>query len=298
MIDDKTIETLDAYLRNKLSGEDREAFERQLHADPALKQEYLFQKTMVDGIREARRTQLKTTLNNIPVPGGGWGSALTVKGITWLVVAGVTGTLVYYGLTRAVSKEIPANTPKVEQVQPAESAPATSEPQPEVTPEKAPAQSDVKAPAAKSSSNKNNSASSKEKANDEADQKEAKPNIQVFDPTTELSNEKEESTTGAPSEKLTTTEKASAPTFDVETNSDNKKYEFDYQFDQGKLILYGAFEKNLYEILEFFNGTKHTAFLYYKQNFYLLDEQNTKVTPLTPITDPDLLKKLKESREK
>lgn len=297
MIEDRTIETLDAYLRNKLSGEEREAFEQQLNVDPALKQEYLFQKALVDGIRDARRMQLKTTLNNVPIPGGTWGSSLTVKGITWLVVAAVTGTLVYYGLTRNDSKPATVATPKVEQVQPTETAPTAKEPQPEVKQDKAPVQNSTKTTAVKSSTANDKSTATKVNANDVPDQKQAQPDIQVFDPTAELNTEKEESKT-ASSEKLTTNEKASAPSFDVETNSNNKKYEFDYQFDQGKLILYGAFEKNLYEILEFFNGTKHTAFLYYKQNFYLLDEQNTKVTPLTAITDPDLLKKLKESREK
>ncbi|HEX8039978.1 MAG TPA: hypothetical protein VF490_12545, partial [Chryseosolibacter sp.] len=82
----------------------------------------------------------------------------------------------------------------------------------------------------------------------------------------------------------------------VETDSKNSRYSFHYQFRDGKLFLYGPFEKNLYEIMEFFSDQKRTVFLYYKNHYYLLPEADSQVRPLTAIKDPALLKKLDESR--
>jgi hypothetical protein len=50
--------------------------------------------------------------------------------------------------------------------------------------------------------------------------------------------------------------------------------------------------------MEFFSDEKRTAFLYYKENYYLLEEKDFTIRPLTPIADPALLKKLKEYRSK
>ena len=82
----------------------------------------------------------------------------------------------------------------------------------------------------------------------------------------------------------------------VETDTENRRYTFHYQFKDGKVFLYGPFQKNLYEIMEFFSDDKRTVFLFYKDNFYKLEERNNGVRPLTTISDPALIKKLKEYR--
>ena len=81
----------------------------------------------------------------------------------------------------------------------------------------------------------------------------------------------------------------------VETDSSSKKYNFHYQFNNGKLQLFGPFDKSLYEILEI-NGDNHAVFLFYRENYYLLDEQQNQITKLQLIKDSALLKKLKEYR--
>jgi hypothetical protein len=83
---------------------------------------------------------------------------------------------------------------------------------------------------------------------------------------------------------------------EVETEANNRKYNFHYLFRNGKLILYGSFEENLYEILEFIAKEKRTVFLYYKSNYYLLDVKKDTPTELVAIRDPKLIQKLKEHR--
>ncbi|CAN0439391.1 unnamed protein product, partial [Phaeothamnion confervicola] len=85
---------------------------------------------------------------------------------------------------------------------------------------------------------------------------------------------------------------------EVETDTMSKKYNFHYVFKNNKLILYGAFERNLYEILEFIGDEKRTVVLFYKSNYYLLDIAKAQPTKLTPIRDRKLLKMLQAHRSK
>ena len=80
---------------------------------------------------------------------------------------------------------------------------------------------------------------------------------------------------------------------EVITSPASKKYTFHYEFSESKLHLYGPFDKSLFEILEI-NGDGHAVFLFYKENYYLLDEDQHTVTPLAPIREGSLLKKLRE----
>ncbi|HET9487342.1 MAG TPA: hypothetical protein VFO54_07910, partial [Chryseosolibacter sp.] len=82
----------------------------------------------------------------------------------------------------------------------------------------------------------------------------------------------------------------------VETDGSNTRYSFHYQFTEDKLLLYGPFEPHLYEILELNVGGKRTVFLYYKDQYYGLQEADGKVRSLDPVKDPVLLQKLKEYR--
>ena len=81
----------------------------------------------------------------------------------------------------------------------------------------------------------------------------------------------------------------------VDVDSSVKKYAFHYQFSNGKLILYGSFDKALFEILEI-NGEKHSVFMFYKDNYYRLNEKDTHITLLESIQDKELVAKLKEFR--
>ena len=62
-------ELIDDYLSNRLTGAEKEAFEKQLNNDPSLKSDLDFQKRIVEGIRTARATELKSMLSKVPVGG-------------------------------------------------------------------------------------------------------------------------------------------------------------------------------------------------------------------------------------
>lgn len=304
---EKDFELLDEYLRNKLDAADKAAFEQKLQADTDLQREYKLQQKIAEGLRKARITELKNMLNNVPVSSvHGSEISIGVKTLISLTVAGLVATGIYLYLdkdeaetpAKQITKtETPAEVPTETETEPATtnnmepdanaSSPASSTetPQPE-KPKQQPVVTNQQ-PAAKESA----SVSKPVIAPKQKDSV-SKPEIHVFEP-----GEETESTKAVDDKTATeSTPKANKTTLTVKTDANNKKYNFHYQFKNGELYLFGPFDKKLIEIMEFFSDNKHTVFLFHENKYYLLNEANEKVKPLTAITDQTLIKKLKEHR--
>jgi hypothetical protein len=284
---EQKFEMMDDYLSNRLSADEKSAFEQQVQADPQLAQELAIQKNLVEGIRQARAVELKSMLNNVPVSPINGGSSMLMKVGTWAVVAGLVVTGIYFystnedeagtGEPKTISEQTPEVKPEVAQVPETETEPATDkkeEPTSSVTkPEEKVKKSD----------------SQPEKTEP------AKP-LDVYEPSEEVVDER---TQQYEREQMENIKKAFVTSsIEVETDTMSKKYSFHYVFKNSKLVLYGAFERNLYEILEFIGDEKRTVVLFYKSTYYLLDIEKTQPTKLTPIRDQKLLKMLKAHRSK
>ncbi|MDH5251225.1 MAG: hypothetical protein OEW40_19680 [Cyclobacteriaceae bacterium] len=287
MASEKDFELLDEYIGNRLNAQDKISFEQKLAVDTELKREFLLQQKIIAGIRQARVAELKQMLNNIPlssIPNNGT-SMLTQIGI-WVAAAGIVGTGLYFYFKPDNNPPVqqPIFDEVVEETSPQIIEPGLEEP---VQQEKVvPVEADIPAKTKKKITVPEASPSPANKVEEKAVDR---PKLDVFDPTTEIEN------TAADDAKGNETVPATTPSIVVETISD-KQYDFHYQFKNSKLYLYGSFEKNLYEIMEFFSDNKRTMFLFYKDNYYLLNEETEKVKALTPINDATLLKKLKDYR--
>jgi len=284
---EKDFELLDDYLSNRLNGANKMAFEKKLEADPELKQEFKIQQDLTEGIRKARTVELKSMLNNLPVaPIQGGQPSMLIKAGSWVVIAGLVATGVYVYFVKndspeVVKEPVTVEQPKTKTVPPAEVESKESEPikenevpgkEVEKLSDKKPAETSVTSEPAK------------------------KPELKAYDPSKE---ESAEATRKYEHEQLEIISKAFiTSSTEVETVSSNKKYRFHYLFKDGKLVLYGVFEKHLYEILEFISdkNEKHTVVLFYKADYYLLDITKSTPTVLSPIKDRTLLKKLSEYR--
>lgn len=281
-------ELIDDYLTNRLSEGDKVAFEQQLASDPSLKADVDLQRNILEGIKKARAIELKTMLNNVPLTGlnGGFSAG---KIAATLATVGLVSTALYFYLTADNTSE--SVVPQDEVVNTEAAQPENPESQPDAN-----SAGDVKdevkednAPQA----DKNAAAASEDKKKKDVKTPvvaDNKPKIEVIDPTEDLPVENEArdaKTEGVKPLSITSSHIA------VETDSSSKKYNFHYQFKDGKLMLYGSFDKSLYEILEI-SGDSRTVFLYFKENYYLLDVNQDKVTALQPIRDSALIKKLNE----
>lgn len=286
MVSEKDFELLDQYVGNRMNAEQKALFEQKLKVDAELNNEFLLQQKVVEGIRKARALELKKLLNNIPVSSiPSQGTSIIAQIGLLVVVAGLVGTGLYFYFRpeakvetqQAIRNDVKADEPKVDK------APATDEAQPQQ-------ESAVKDEQEVEAPQKNNDDAPKIPSTEKADEKPVEPSpLDVFDPSEELEEPGTVKTEGNKTPVPTT------PSIVVETLTDNR-YNFHYQFKDNKLYLYGSFEKNLYEIMEFFSDNKRTMFLFYKDNYFLLNEENEKVKALTPISDEALLKKLRDYR--
>ncbi len=287
MASEKDLELVEQYLGNRLNAQEKSAFEKRLETETELRNEFSLQQKVIDNIRKARVAELKKLLNDIPVSSiPAEGTSLAAKIGLWVIATALVGSGLYLYLNQhddivvktAETETVYNDTPSIAEPE------KTDEPKPEIV-----VQSE-----AEESSKQNNVVKSpatapvvKEPLVQEEPVKPA--TLDVFDPTEESAKAGELDATSKGNE-------TTAPSIPVETLTD-KKYNFHYQFKDNKLYLYGSFEKNLYEIMEFFSDNKHTMFLYYKENYYLLNEEGEKVKALAPIKDTTLLQKLKDYRK-
>lgn len=283
---------MDDYLSNKLEGTEKADFEKRLEADASLRNELAIQRELVEGLKAARAAELKSMLNQTVIPPTSGGS-IAGKLAAWIVAAAVVGFGSYYLLQQsegseateqeAATEEIPAASDELSSRAPEADA---AQPQQEETDVELQPQADEKVV------DKEQTVPGNREETPQETSPVVQPDVTPYDPTKEL-----ESSNGRPDpvDELADTH-ASESSITVEVVDTGRKNDFHYQFKDGKLYLLGSFEKDLYEILEFFNDNKRTVFLYYNSGFYLLDESKTEPTPLQAITDPELLQKLRNYR--
>jgi hypothetical protein len=280
-------ELIDDYLANRLDAKERETFERQLGNDPALKSEVEIQRQIIEGIKQARVAELKAMLSKVPVSGGGAQIEFSVLRIAaGVIIAGVLTAAAYYYFNPSDFPPIDnaaADVTQSDKVIPKEDKPESSIIEPET---------EKVGPAA--TPEDQNEKDKKVKSKEESTKPVVKPKIDLVDPSADL---QEDEQPGDEQPSVNNRSDISPAHVQVEMDSSNKKYDFHYQFSDSKLMLYGSFDRSLYEVLEI-NSGEHAVFLYYKNNFYLLDESKEDITRLTPIQDQTLLKKLRAYRSR
>ncbi|MGE0772923.1 MAG: anti-sigma factor [Cyclobacteriaceae bacterium] len=276
-------EQIDDYLSGRLETGERIAFEQALESDPQLKAEVGFQEGIIAGVQKARAAELKAMLSKVPIPPAGGTAAVTAGKIAAIVVtAGIVGSAIYFGMKDEESQ--PVDEPKQEIVK----QPAQEDESKALAEER---EAETEPSVTETEPVKDERATTPKKKDKPKATAPVRPKIEVTDPTEDMvvDNSEPEAT------KQFTKESVTVSSIEVETNHSDRKHEFHYQFNAGKLILYGPFDEKLYEIIEI-NGEKLSIFLYYNQNYHLLDKGSMEITPLAPITDRALIDKLNEYR--
>jgi hypothetical protein len=281
----ENFEKIEAYVTGKMDAQEKEAFEQALIADPTLKSETAMQSAIIESVRKARMTELKGMLSQVPVTGVEFTLGISIVKIAATVItAGVLvgGSIFYLNQKESKTQVKTVKDSILEKIE----IPATSIPS--IIPKEEKKTEEPVTEKSKSVTEK----SAIEKTSAKKTAPVATPKIDIVDPSIDLTKESE--ATGKVTNERTGVTTSLIP---VETNNESKKYSFHYQFGEGKLILFGSFDKGLYEVLEV-NGNTHSLFLFYKEKFYLLNEKQKQITPLTEITDSQLISKLKDYRSK
>ncbi|MFM7851194.1 MAG: hypothetical protein ACKO96_04570 [Flammeovirgaceae bacterium] len=89
----KYFELIDDYLTNRLGETEKLAFENELQSNPDLRKEVAFQKLVIEGVKKARATELKSMLNNVPIG--------KIVSLEWVYALKIAASLVGAGLLAA-----------------------------------------------------------------------------------------------------------------------------------------------------------------------------------------------------
>ncbi len=286
-------ELINAYFDNELSASDKKMFEDRLARDTELQREYKFQEDIIEGIREARRQSLKARLDQIQVGGASaGGSSWTAGKIAGMIgLAAVVGLGIYYFypenepevadtpvLIEQESTEEPAvqdeNTAQLD----SETTESADQPVPESTNESV---TEEETPVAET----------EETNTPEIQEEDKNP---VVAPSFE-DPEGEDTVVDLPSGEITGKAVVATENLEVAVENDSRRYEFHYALENEKLTLYGNFEEDLYEILEFNTQEMKAWFLSFNGEYYRLEPTSGKVERLEKVTDARLLQTLKEA---
>ena len=269
-------ELINAYLDDELSQADRTNFEQQLEGDSELQQELALQKDIIEGIRVARKTELKQMLNNVPVGHTSFWSTGKIVSVLAIVAVAVVG-VVYFNQgdepqTEPVQESLPPivleqendMTDNVDGQDTEEITEAVEESQVTETPVEEPTEV--------------------------AEAVEIQPEDKrpVVAPDFER-NDTERTEIIAPGGTILGQIVEQPTETDVDIDRTNASYTFHYAFEPGMLKLYGDFNNELYEILEFNSSEGRNWFLEYEDKYYFLDDSTNGIQPLKEITDAQLL---------
>lgn len=320
-------EYIDDFLTGKLDPESHEAFQELVGKDTGIASEVRFQEQTIHSLQAYRKGMLKSRLQNISVELVGqrskvWQAAATAS---MGIILGL-GAFFYIShsdnmKTLYERQSLSANQNVSEKHDPAdEHAEFAGKKQQPARQQRGSVKELAKKEAQASEEKRNVTSSSTSKHSARpADKKDVTENIAGSEKP-ESTEKKSSSSKAAKREKpdivhkfevsdSPKTGKGELPSHDIAASADNtkenlevenkksEKYDHHYKYYNSKLFLYGDFGSSRYEILEFNDTEGKKLYLYYNDQFYILEDDQFEVTSLEPVTDTTLIRKLKKARK-
>lgn len=275
----ENFEKVEAYFNNEFSDSEKNDFLKEVETNTELKSEYDFQNEVINGIKEARKAELKAMLDKVPISS----VSTTTTGLYKILAGGaatlVVGTAMWYYLNSTPEAELKNN--EVVTTTPLNQEKTISD---KIIDESIATTSELEKSIVKKSSK---AVSQKNKPSV------ITPNVPVVED--EIANQ------SLPEENLEIPDDISKTTINISSKVNveiklKKKYSFHYQFTDGNLVLYGNFEEGLFEVLELNKGDRNEVYLFYKNNYYFIKDDSGSIVPLRPIMDINLKQKLERIR--
>jgi len=286
---------IEDYFEGNLSASEKADLEHMLEVDPGLKSEFDLQQTIIESIQETRMAELKSYLNNIQV---GWHHLIPNS---WKVAANVTllsatSLSAYFLLENNSLPDISTIDlslgTSIEQIVD-EKTSLPDLPEAEVSEEIIVEETNIVEEEIKEA---------EEPTIIAENEIETTPQYEPMVVVPDMPDDFEEISNPDPmpdvAEELPVFEPVagSSSALDMATIPDSK-HQFHYTLSEGKLALYGSFKDSPYEIMELKSTSSTKMFLFYKNNYYNLRKNTTKVSPLEPVTDNTLITELDVLRQ-
>ena len=278
----ENFEKLEAYFNNELNDSEKSDFLREIESNTELKSEYNFQNEVINGIKEARKAELKAMLDNVTII-----SVSTVStGLMKILAVGtatlIVGTAIWYYYNTTTPLEIDNENTLIE------IAPLTEN------------DSLIKNETEELKKENDSITITEESGKTNTTKIVNNDNPTIITPVLPSSAD-EIISQSLPEENLEIPNDISKANINLASKVDieiklKKKYSFHYQYSQGKLILYGNFEEDLFEILELNKENEVEIYLYYKSNYYYIEDKSDSIIPLKSVKSERLKLKLEGLR--
>ncbi|MFA0964639.1 hypothetical protein AB9P05_22725 [Roseivirga sp. BDSF3-8] len=286
---------IDAYFNQAMSEGERQLFEQQVAQDPLLRNEFDLQQDIIESLKETRRVELKSRLQNIPTPGTGLIS-VPAQFIGGAMLVGVLALVGYFMWEDPFAEQQDQIDLTANNLFIIEQQDIPARPQVVLIPEdKAEDESIPEYKAGLIKDEVTASLNLTDKASSRTEE--------VSEPTAsiDLPNLMEDSEGDGDAIDNTQIELPESGLDPLEENlTDNVEIEHistksekrQYQFYNGKLYLYGSFGSVPYEILEI-NGKKGKSYyLYHNELYYRLNSNQMDIKPLLEITNKKIVREL------
>ena len=278
-----------SYLDNEMSQVERSGFESELLHNSELREEFNLQKDLINGIKESRRLELKSRLNNIPIQTPIF-QTIAFKSAVVASVSAIVGFGAYYLLDKDDPQlsEVEMELPQAIVIEEEELPTIPEAITPVVEDDKSKEKSEKKP--------KKEKTLAKNTAKEEGQEPEVtEPNV-IAPEVVEGFNEEDFNTEEIVSESsvnnLEKIKENLESTVEITAVKDRKN-KFHYKFYENKLYLLGDFTDMPYEIIELNRKDGKSYFLFYENSFFKLHSGQLKPAPLIRIENDSLVSELK-----
>lgn len=277
-------ERIEAYFNNELPEAEKQQLLNDVNSDPSLKSEFQFQQEVVDGIKAFRKKELIARLDNVQI--ASTGQAVLLKTLGVIGIAGIATVSTFMWVNNNSDNETVID--KTEIVLPQE----TEQPS-EVTETIAPVTDE-----------KEDKLVIKPIVQNKIAEKEVIPQESAADmPSIVIPEvmEPDSSSDAILEDDLEAPEAIGSSEINISTSTNvnvvlSKKYTFHYQVKEGQLTLYGDFEDAPFEVIEMKTNKGIKSYLYYKNNFFGLNNISEDILPLKRIDNKGLIEELEKRR--
>lgn len=284
------IETIEAFILNKLDKAESASFREALSKDPLLQQEFNVQKETIQSLQNFRKAELKARLNNIEVPSNKWQNASRLAA-SLFILASLSGVIFFFNSQEDTATNIPAPVTQLEEP----AASDINDVKEENSSTEKFVEEEIIIPETSISSSPINNSTPSTQANSE--KTEVEP-IEIAVPEFEDSFDD----TGDIDKSISLPDSKVAKIVDTKEKLDielvDQEGEISYKYYNNKLFLYGKFTSDTYELLELNNFNQKELYLFFKGDFYKLQSNTFDVSKLKSINNQDLKNQLEEIRVK
>ncbi len=289
---------LDGFFEGTLSTSEETTLMNRLATDADLKSEFEFQKDIINTIKESRKLELKSRLDNISIKwydniSNGWKVAATATIVT------VSTLTAYYFIDMQEEFGNRIDLAQNEILVDAFDTEVADIPQ---KPHAIENENIEKSKTIENTEQVKETVTQETVVHESADQVVANTDrtVEVIVPDViedfeEVDNMELENVTSGDINTMTPSREDLHSSVEINTVL-HKKYNFHYNFSHGTLTLYGNFEDVPYEILEINSTSGKSFYLNYKDNFYNIINTNN-IIPLQPVTNESLINELKIVKE-